>query len=53
MCCEVSTLGGWEGVVGREESDLDGSTGKMGRGGQDIGDEKTKDDQKRAKKQKM
>ena len=25
----------------------------MGRGGQDIGDEKTKDNQKRAKKQKM
>jgi len=42
----------WEGAVGREGR-LWIRRRKMGRGGQDTGDEKTKDDQKRGKKQKM
>ena len=46
----------WEGAVGRKGRSLRSwwiRRRKMGRGDQDTGDKKTKDDQKRAKKQKM
>ena len=46
----------WEGVVGREGRSLRPrwiKRRKMGRDGQDTGDGKHKDDQKRGRKQKM
>ena len=46
----------WEGAVGREGRNLRSQwirRRKMGRGGQDTGDKKIKDDWKRGKKQKM